>query len=554
MNPYEVEIFDRNFNYIYNALVDEKDFDYKFDVLSPEKNTVPVPKDFKPTTMSEEPRAPKGWYIRIFRDGEEYQGVISGFEEGETQGKIEYSQLITLFDLEIAAGSQDITMVSIESYINAILTNAFISNSDTVQRIPGLTVSYSGNTRGSLSYCNTDNPFVSINILKDLISEAYASYGIYTKIYADFSNKRIYADIRIINAAAPTIEGDLPNICDAEFTIRKQANTEVNKVIIKDTYYGTEYLFYLYDDGTYGTNPSPTGKARVFPTVTKVILMDLNEMAKNLVDAKYQTYINLVASYTRYGATIPGSIWGSFYAACSSLMQKYIDLVGLDKYKFSFDRYSYWSESGELWVVVDMRQDGLDSFGGDPVITQGQTYFETFGSDNKDIMYGYKYDTQYNYYGHAAIRASGEVVGVRKLRPSSIDFDEDVEEWNHNEICFTESLAKTAFSAYQNTGDYLEEIADMVVSEQVRDAVESKAKYEFSNNKYNNLIELTVKKDDLMIDPLNMELGQEVNVIHDGVSYNSILSGREVQKDGMVKLIFGTIRLELTKILNMKGV
>ena len=56
-----------------------------------------------------------------------------------------------------------------------------------------------------------------------------------------------------------------------------------------------------------------------------------------------------------------------------------------------------------------------------------------------------------------------------------------------------------------------------------------------------------------MIKPLDMNIGQVVNIIHEGVSYNSILSGKQI-KNGLVTLIFGTIRLELTKILNMKGV
>ena len=80
MKPYEVEIFDRNFNFKFNALLDEKDFSYKFDAISPEKNTIPITSDFKPSALSTEPRAPRGWYIRIFRDDEEYKGVITGFE------------------------------------------------------------------------------------------------------------------------------------------------------------------------------------------------------------------------------------------------------------------------------------------------------------------------------------------------------------------------------------------------------------------------------------------------------------------------------------------
>jgi hypothetical protein len=45
-----------------------------------------------------------------------------------------------------------------------------------------------------------------------------------------------------------------------------------------------------------------------------------------------------------------------------------------------------------------------------------------------------------------------------------------------------------------------------------------------------------------------MQMGRIVEIIHDGVIYNSVLSGREVAS-GVIKLIFGTIRLELTSYL-----
>jgi hypothetical protein len=62
------------------------------------------------------------------------------------------------------------------------------------------------------------------------------------------------------------------------------------------------------------------------------------------------------------------------------------------------------------------------------------------------------------------------------------------------------------------------------------------------------LIELSALATDPMINPLDMQMGRIVEIIHDGVIYNSVLSGREVAS-GVVKLIFGTIRLELTSYL-----
>ena len=60
MKPYNCEIFDENFNFLYSTLIDEDIFTYKYDAISPVKNKVNVPKDFKPSSLLNEPKAPKG--------------------------------------------------------------------------------------------------------------------------------------------------------------------------------------------------------------------------------------------------------------------------------------------------------------------------------------------------------------------------------------------------------------------------------------------------------------------------------------------------------------
>ena len=69
----------------------------------------------------------------------------------------------------------------------------------------------------------------------------------------------------------------------------------------------------------------------------------------------------------------------------------------------------------------------------------------------------------------------------------------------------------------------------------------------FANLSYSNLIELTMQNEDALVRPEEMEFGQVVHIISDGVSYESILTGRERGKN--TKLVFGTVRLDLTKIL-----
>ena len=64
---------------------------------------------------------------------------------------------------------------------------------------------------------------------------------------------------------------------------------------------------------------------------------------------------------------------------------------------------------------------------------------------------------------------------------------------------------------------------------------------------------VTIKQvnDDGLVKPEQMEFGQQVEIISDGVAYRSILTGRERGKN--TKLVFGTVRLDLTKILRRSG-
>ena len=50
-----------------------------------------------------------------------------------------------------------------------------------------------------------------------------------------------------------------------------------------------------------------------------------------------------------------------------------------------------------------------------------------------------------------------------------------------------------------------------------------------------------------LIHPEDMEFGQVVKIVSDGTEYTSILTGKEISET--YKLIFGTVRLDLTKIL-----
>lgn len=77
-----------------------------------------------------------------------------------------------------------------------------------------------------------------------------------------------------------------------------------------------------------------------------------------------------------------------------------------------------------------------------------------------------------------------------------------------------------------------------------------KAFNKLSAEKYDNLIELEVNSNDGLIDPLNLPIGQNTVIIRDGISYSTMLTGFSIKDT--VTLMFGTVRLELTKKLNRR--
>jgi len=65
-------------------------------------------------------------------------------------------------------------------------------------------------------------------------------------------------------------------------------------------------------------------------------------------------------------------------------------------------------------------------------------------------------------------------------------------------------------------------------------------------------IKLTVKKNDTLIQPMTMEIGQPVTIKANGKDYPTHYTGRTLNRDTIV-LHFGTVRQSLTAQLNQEG-
>lgn len=105
------------------------------------------------------------------------------------------------------------------------------------------------------------------------------------------------------------------------------------------------------------------------------------------------------------------------------------------------------------------------------------------------------------------------------------------------------TFIENSIAAYEGTAQNDQDGVDLA-AQLFSDAAYDKAWNVFSTNAYENLIEIECMKDDTLIAPDTMQVGQVANVISNGSVYQTILTGKKVTD--RCRLIFGTIRLELT--------
>ena len=315
----------------------------------------------------------------------------------------------------------------------------------------------------------------------------------------------------------------------------KKTNKEVNKVTIYDSYSSTTVNFYLHTDGTYSTSNTD----RIYPVVNEIHYLDTYYEAKSIVDKSLNECKNTISAYAE-AYTLTEEELTALRTAVNALMPKIHNYFKVD-------------------ALINHVDDDVDTYTSDDVVTIGSknVYFypDHWITNDFHLMNPTQLNINtdgitYYYLGtaHGHVELEGDTNVYVHMEDTS-SYDQTV----RPSAPLKTSELNAAMTAYKQSGEYEAEIQAVAATLLQTEGLEIVKKV-FSGNKYSNYIELSFLKNDSMINPLTMEIGQIVNIIHEGVSYSSVLSGREIQRDGLVKLIFGMIRLELTKILNMKGV
>lgn len=458
MKQFNIEIFDENFNFLFNTTADK--IKYKEDYLDPEKAKIIVNSDSRINSNS---------IIRLYRDNEDFAGIITDVkakDDGTTE--VTFSSVESLFDKEVLI---DVGMIqgTMEQYMKVLMDELYVTNADLSQRLPLMIEAVTATDSWSFDYKIENEPdedeepperLVSfVNILDDLIIPAFTQYGIVLEWSFDFNQKLIKVYITKNLADTITIEPELPNVIDQTITIRK-AKKRINKVNIWNSQdFERAITYFLHSDDSFDTTDSD----RVVPVNYKNLKVSADNNQK-------------------------------------CITKKVSELKG-DYSKIK----SYNGMDPEERTQEDI----------DEAVTQM--------NDINDFMsFGWTFNS-----ADSLIYDANNIVVGQESWDDGDEFEASIEAW-------AETAAAETYGETTALSIFLEKAYE-------------KAYQTFSKNKYDNLIELEVAIDDELINPMSLKVGQVVNIVSEGVSYTSILSGREIEDT--TTLIFGTIRLELTKTL-----
>ena len=279
MSLYNIEVFDRTFLCVFHDSVERPE--YRVDYLSPVDNTCQV----KKTSALQE-----GQFIRITGEDYDFFGVISSVgndQEGITT--VYYRHFLAAFAVPILFDTTYQKNTPLEEVIAHYVQNVFVSNSDALQNISGLSIRTETSTRFtfSLKPDMEGSKYCVVDFYDALIAPALSKYGVAIEVEADPQAKTIELTVRKV-AEVVTIEADLPNVFECRTTVAETSNN-INKLIVYNDANYNKIIYYLHPDRTYDTNDTN----RIIPVARSIEIVSVSSgqtFAQAAADAAEETF------------------------------------------------------------------------------------------------------------------------------------------------------------------------------------------------------------------------------------------------------------------------
>lgn len=297
MKPYNVEIFNRQFELLAHTNIDDIEIDY--DYLSPNESETSLRLSGFYDTFAARAVIPEGGmlralnipaleglmdevgvgaYIRFQRDDTDIFGVITSVTSSEDKllTNIGFQSFpAAIFTTEILFDTNQQGTVALETVLANLISASWINNSDTLQNVPGLVVTTTSSTVSWGMNLKSDTEGMHhcvIDFYDVLIRRALEEYGIAIHTDANFQDGVINLTIGKV-IGTQTIEADLPNVFESSFLIN-ESSKNTNKLDVYNTAdYTTVITYYKHTDGSYST----TNNDRLYPVVREISTAEADE-------------------------------------------------------------------------------------------------------------------------------------------------------------------------------------------------------------------------------------------------------------------------------------
>ena len=274
--PYKIEVFDHALNWRSFAVIAQPTTYFDYLTLEGVKITAP--------RMAVQ----KGDIAHVTNAGGSvvYQGIVSDVQIDKAACEISLAPLLSLYDLTVAYDRVDLQTGAIEDFIAGIITDLYISNPDTLQRVPMTVTATSSTTDTALNIKSNVHEFY------DIITKAFTMYGVVVSMLFKPQNKLIETTIGKANTVK-TIESRLPNVLDKSFVIGDSYG-QLNKIrLISKNNESEQITYYLHTNGTIST-VNTDRITPVFAAVEYVESEDFDADARAREALAPQQYNNLI--------------------------------------------------------------------------------------------------------------------------------------------------------------------------------------------------------------------------------------------------------------------
>ena len=237
MTPYRAEFFDRQLNYKLFSLIERPEI--KMDYLTLDKTALTVP------GVAEINR---GWYCRILSGSDEvYQGFVSSVTQAKNYTAVALSPMPALFDTQVYKDRTTYSKANLEGWIVGILTENFAIHNGVdgvVENIQAFSATALTSTNG-VALGLEDNIH---DFWRDIAKKAIENGKIVIECVFDPQNKAVSASVKsYANINEITLEADLPNVIEQNFTLNNRGSSP-NKCLIINQDNEAERSIIISDD------------------------------------------------------------------------------------------------------------------------------------------------------------------------------------------------------------------------------------------------------------------------------------------------------------------